>query len=56
MLPATATQADKVPRTSQNKLLNFFTDPIMHIDYDRIRYPKYTDAIYDWELHHTALP
>ncbi len=28
----------------------------MHIDYDRIRYPKYADAIYDWESHHEGLP
>jgi hypothetical protein len=38
---------EKKPRLSQNKLLTYFTDPIMHIDYDRIRYPKYPDAIYD---------
>ena len=54
--PTTATVSDKIGNLPQNKLLTYFTDPIMHIDYDRIRYPKYPDAIFDWELHHNGLP
>ena len=36
--------------------MTYYTDPIMHIDYDRIRYPKHSDAIFDWEQHHQGFP